>query len=157
MIKNLMLMVLLLWCFDACSEVSLVIPIATKHIKTNECENNSLFPACKDGFKYNEQNYGLGAEYAFNEKYVAGAMYLDKDSFNNHNYYFYFSRNFNFNRDFNAAISFYVPTNYDNVPFAALFSVTYKMLRVMTTYPLGKIVDAPADVINVQLVIPLKF
>ena len=150
-------MIILFICFDACAGVSLVLPVYTKHIGANECEEGSMRAACSDGFEYNDDNYGAGAEYSFNENHAIGAIYVKKDSYDNENFYFYYSRGFKLRGDFTLAVSLYVPTNYEGLSIKPLFSVQYKIIRVGTSYPVAQIADGRVDIINVHLVIPLNF
>ena len=145
MLKNLILMILLLLCFDASAEFSLIVPAATKHIQHNN-----------EPYDYNDDNYGLGLLYIIGKNEV-GAVYINEDSNNNENIYFYYARNYIISNDMIASISLMLPTGYEAVTVAPVLSFQYKFVRVSTTYPVGKIIDAPADVVNVQLVIPIKF
>ncbi len=149
-------MILLFYCFDACSEVSLIIPVATHHIINRA-------PDIGDDGQFSNENYGLGVAYTHKDKYEVGALYLKEDSFSNENYYFYVARRFRFTENIISAVSLYLPTSYSdeysnsNINVAPMFSLQYRFIRIVTTYPFGKLVDSESDIINVQLVIPFKF
>ena len=129
---------------NAHAEVSLILPVATAHISH------------KDRDDYNNENYGLGLSYEIGNNEI-GAIYVNKDSNENENIYFYYGRNYKLTRDLTASISLMLPTGYESLAVAPVWSLKYKMVKVSTTYPVGKIINQPSDVVNIQLVIPLKF
>ena len=142
--KYLIMTYVLIFSFDAMSQVSLVVPIATTHIKYSD-------------FDYNNDNRGIGVEYVHDNKHIIGALYLNRDSFNNENLYFYYGRKLQLEKELSFSFSGFFATSYDASTFAPLISFSYHYLRIVTTYPFGKLVDNGADIINVQLVIPLDF
>lgn len=150
MTKNILILILLFWCIDSWAEVNVIVPIATAHITHDgNCDGE-----CNDD--YNNENYGLGLSY-ITGKNEFGAVYINKDSHENENIYFYYGRNYKISRDLTASVSLMLPTGYEALAVVPVWSLKYKMIRVSTTYPVGKVIEQPADVVNVQLVIPLEF
>lgn len=144
MIKQVTLCALLLISFNATAEVSVILPVATTHIVHSGADD------------YNNDNYGIGLAYSAGKNEV-GAVYINKDSNNNENIYFYAARNYKITSTLTASVSLMLPTGYEALAIVPVWSLQYKMIRVSTTYPLAKIIDQPADVLNVQIVMPFKF
>ena len=143
-VKHLIIITALFWFSDAISQVSLTIPVATTHIEYSD-------------FDYNNENRGLGVEYVHDNKHIIGALYLNRDSFNNENVYFYYGRKLHLEKELSFSFSGFFATSYNANTFSPLVSFSYHYLRIVTTYPFGNLVDDGADMVNLQLVIPFNF
>ncbi len=146
MIKKLILIITLFGFNNAHSEVNVVVPFETIHIKYDN----------KDQV-YNENNSGIGGEYVYSDKHVFGALYLNIDSYNNKNFYAYYAFKYKYQKNIILYASVMYPTNYDNLDIAPMIAVSYGYVRVTTTYPFGKLAGAVADIVNIQLIIPSGF
>lgn len=141
--NNILLLLLLVAYDSVAGELKLIVPIATTHIEYND----------KD---YNNNNSGLGIEYTINNRHQFGFLHLQSDSFGNPNNYLYYGRKFQQSRYLSFSTAVFVATNYsaeDQAPIMPLITVEYRGLRIVTSAPLGKLINAGADLVNVQYVV----
>lgn len=157
-----LIIILSLITFSVSSETRLVIPLATTHIGSGE---------------FNNQNYGLGIEYKGD--YLYSATYLRKNSYSNPSIFLAASKEFEIFKNITKKQAFFsagaaVASGYDEIHDSGyiattLFAVTYKNIRIVTSYPfselfcveennmqkMGKektVISECADFVNVQYI-----
>ena len=129
------------------ADVNLVVPFYTKHI---QYDNYKTYTEDLD-------NHALGLEYS-NGYVDVGSTYVHKNSHNKQSLY-------------NHLLGFYTAPNgiriggglfiaiggYDLPMLAApIWSASYKWVRMTTSYPAVKLANGDFDLLNVQLIIPLR-
>ena len=124
----------------------LMLPAYTKHIQHNE------YKSYNEGFG----NTSIGLDWSETDKDY-GLSYVHKNSHNKHSLYFhgiYYVNNSNlkFGGGAIAALG-----GYENGGIASpALAIRYGWARVVTTYPFAKLANYDADIVNIQLMIPLE-
>ena len=137
------IIILSLLAFTVNAETRLIIPFSTTHIGSGD---------------FNNHNPGLGIEYK--SDLVYSAMYLKHNSYNESSLYLTVSKEHNIN-DFSYSYGLTVANGYEAVNESGLLltpviSVTYKNIRIATSFPAGQLFCPEgvecADFVNVQYV-----
>lgn len=136
------------------SELSLVLPVWNYHVQHQNLRDYT------EGFN----NRGVGLNMSIDNLDV-GFIYIGKDSFNVQSAYAYMTAYTNTPVQFGAGLAFAVRFKEDpqqreynqdgDSAIMPVLTVKYKYLRVTTSYPSGKLAGADADLVTVQLLLPV--
>lgn len=130
----------------ATADTKLVLPVYTKHIQYTQ--NNYT-----EGF----DNSSIGIEHTI-DKYNIASIYVHKNSHNRHSLYNYALRELHTGTITTSLGGFLAIGGYDTGVIAApIIAFRYKWIQIVTTYPIARLTDIPADLLNAQLIIPLEF
>jgi len=136
--------------------VELVIPAWTHHIVYKE----DVKPYT-EGF----DNRGIGINLNLEDRMDVGFVVMTKDSVEEQAIYAYGIGYTDTPIQFGGGLTFIVKSKQDpqqaeyektqSAIVIPIFAIRYGWVRLTTTFPLGELVDAKIDLINVQLMIPL--
>lgn len=141
---KLLALTLLLCSLTTHATTSVVFPTYTKHVTYTETPD----------YIENFDNLSIGIESTGETD--KGLVYVHVNSENKSSLYAYI---FTYNKSEGVQLgggTFLAMGGYETtIKFAPAFAIRYKWLRLTTSYPLGKLVDAKADLLNIQIIIPL--
>ena len=142
--------IILLITGHAHAGLSLVVPFYTTHIEYEDA------PCGVE--ECNESNPGIGFEYK-HHSHIMGVTHITRDSFNNPNTYFYYANRFLANKNTSLTVGVFYSTGYKPPApsVVPIITLSWRNLRVVTSYPVGHIIGTKADIVNLQFVLPIKF
>lgn len=132
--------------FTSAADYDIVLPVITKH-----------YAAGEDIDHLNEDNRGIGINIS-TESFSSGISYISENSFNKEAYYLYSEYTRRLTANVKIGVGGFAATGYSENGLRAspMISVRWKMIRAVTTYPAGAISEKHADILNVQILIPLN-